>query len=148
MPRADKSTAVPATAQWLGRAGLLPFLLGPVLVATDPAHRGVYVEALSVYGLCILCFLAGSWWGLSLIRRYAVMLIASNVVVVVGVLGWVVLGAHQALPLLACLLVMVLLVEWRHPLFLAQPHYYRKLRGNLTVVAAIGLLLSWALTSG
>tara|TARA_R110000823_G_scaffold47903_20_gene122048 strand:+ start:22815 stop:23258 length:444 start_codon:yes stop_codon:yes gene_type:complete len=147
MPR-DKSKALPATAQWLGRAGLVPFLLGPVLIAIDPLQRSLYVEALSVYALCILCFLAGSWWGLSLIRRYAAMLIASNVLVVAGFLGWVGLGAQRSLPLLACLLVALLLVERRHPLFLLQPRYYRRLRCNLTTVAAVSLLLSWTLTSG
>ena len=127
---------VPATATWLGRAGVLPFCAGPLLILLDSAHASVYAQSLALYALAILCFLVGSWWGMALLRQRAGMLIASNVMVIAAVAGVMLLSPGGALLWLAALLVAAWRIEKRHPLFAAQPGYYATLRRHLTLLAA------------
>lgn len=141
----DHSSGFGRTARWLGRAGLLPFLLGPALIAVDASRADRYVQGLGVYALCIVSFLLGSWWGLALIRRYPRILVVSNFLVVVAFTGWFALGAQHALLLLAALLGIIVVIERRHVMFVRQPVYYRSLRATLTTVASAGLCLAWLL---
>ena len=64
-------TRIPTSALILGLAGLLPFLYGALSVlvpgtaalgwAWSPNHTGVAL--LQIYGIVILCFMAGVIWG-------------------------------------------------------------------------------------
>ena len=145
MSGARRRDTVPACATVLGRAGLLPFCAAPVLLYVDPTHRGVYTEWLAGYGLAILCFLAGIWWGLALIRRAPWVLVASNVMVLVAVFGYLGLGGREFLLLCVALFPITVLVERCGRIFRAQPPYYARLRLALSGVAAICLLLTAAL---
>ncbi len=127
------------TALWLGRAGLLPFCAGPLLIMLDGPHSALYTRALGAYAMAIVCFLAGSWWGIALLRRAPAVLLASNVIVIAAVAGGLLLSPPVALLWLAALLVVLLRIERSHSLFAPQPAYYARLRLQLTVVAVASL---------
>jgi hypothetical protein len=137
--------AVPRVAVVLGRAGLLPFCAGPLLIGLDPRHGMVYADVLASYALAILCFLVGVWWGLSLIRRSPLAMALSNFLVVLAFFGHVLLSTAAFFVLCAVLYPSTVMLERRMRLFRAQPPYYARLRLQLTVVATLTLLLSAAL---
>lgn len=136
------STAVPRVAVGLGWAGLLPFVAAPVALVLLPDAAALVVSGVATYALAILCFLAGAWWGIALLRRYPGVLIASNAVVIAGWLGYLFLPPDWALCLLALLLAATVLFERSHPMFRPQPAYYAALRLRLSVVATPSLLAS------
>ena len=138
---------LPATATWLGRAGLLPFCLLPLLLVIAPRHETLWVELLANYSLAILCFLPGVWWGLGLIRRQPQPLLLGNALVVLAFFARSLLGEAHFLLTAVALFLLLLAYERRHPLFKPQPAYYARMRLQLTSVACVGLLLA-ALTAG
>jgi hypothetical protein len=121
---------------------LLPFLAAPVAVGVSANPAAIVGPAIAAYGLAIVCFLAGSWWGIALLRQDPRILFVSNLVVIVACLGFVALDLRVSLLLLACLLLCTVGVERVHPLFTPQPDYYRALRIRLGVIAALALVLS------
>ena len=136
---------VPATARGLGRAGLLPFIAAPALLAALPAHRELICQILAHYALGIVAFLLGIWWGLGLVRRNAGALVMSNAIFLAAFAGRSLLADPLFLVLAAVILCITLVVERSHALFRPQPPYYARMRLELTAVAAIALLLSGAL---
>lgn len=98
--------------------------------------------AVAAYGLAIVSFLAGSWWGIALLRRDQGVLIASNLVVITAWLGFVLLDPQANLLLQALLLVGAVGLERIHPIFRPQPAYYARLRTRLSVVASLALVVS------
>ena len=127
---------------WLGRAGSLPFIGFLLAFYLQPQHQSLWTNALATYTLTIICFLVGAWWGLALVRRNAVVLVLSNIIVLMAFFGHLLLTAGQFLPLGAFLLFVTLAAERRHPLFKAQPRYYTRLRLQLTLVASMSLLIT------
>lgn len=131
--------SVPATAVWLGRAGLLPFVAAPLLVVLDPSRTRFYLVTTGAYALAIVCFLCGAWWGIALLRRHPDMLLASNAVVVVAVAAFALMTPASALMALSALLLLTVTIEQLHPMFGAQPPYYARMRMQLTAVAVPGI---------
>ncbi len=128
------------TATRLGWAGLLPFpalALAPLLLPGYP-----WRDWLAGYALAIVCFLAGAWWGIALLRNRYRILLASNAVVVVAWLAFLA-DSTLFLPLAACLLYLEYRVEQSHSMFAPTPYYYRRLRLQLTAVACLSLLLAY-----
>ncbi len=130
------------TVARLGWAGLLPFVAAPVGVCLFETHVDLLGEAIAAYGLAILCFLAGAWWGIALLRRRAAILVASNSVVIAAWAGHVLLDRPASLLLLAGLFIVMVLIERLHSMFQPQPAYYAVLRLRLSCVAALSLVLS------
>jgi hypothetical protein len=139
---ASKAFATPATATWLGRAGLLPFCLLPLLLIVSPRHETLCLKLLANYSLAILCFLPGAWWGMGLIRRQSQPLLLSNALVVLAFFARSFLSDQYFLLVAVALFVAILAYERRHPMFKPQPAYYARLRIQLTGVACAGLLLA------
>lgn len=133
---------VPATARALGRAGLLPFGLAPVLIFLLPDYHAEIGEILALYTFAVITFLLGIWWGMSLIRGNAGALLMSNGIFLAAVAGRTLLTVPWFLMLGAVLLGVILLVERWHGLFRRQPGYYAQLRVELTGVAVVALLIS------
>lgn len=136
------TTASAQTAKRLGWAGLLPFAASPVAIYLFKSDAELLAAAVGAYGLAILCFLAGAWWGIALLRRRSEILVASNMLVVTACTGFVLLHRQTSLVLLAVLLVVAVAFERLHPMFRPQPDYYANLRLQLSVVAALSLLSS------
>ena len=138
----------PAQAAWLlGLAGLIPFVAPAVLAL---AGNTAWLGAQQSYAACILAFLGALHWGPALngsARRPALLLAWG---VVPSLVAWVVLqapslqtDAHSAFR--AWCLAAALVGVWLVDLALAQLHtwpaYYLKLRGVLTVLAAVSVVL-------
>ena len=83
------ASATATVATRLGWAGLVPFVVAPLALQMSEQSAALVASAISAYGLAILCFLVGSWWGIALLRRYPQVLMASNIVVVAACLGFV-----------------------------------------------------------
>ena len=133
---------VAQTATRLGWWGLVPFAVAPVAVYWFPGRTVAIGSAIAAYAMAILCFLAGAWWGIALLRRKRDILVASNLVVIVACRGWVLLDLQISLLLFAALLLAVAGVERLHPVFRPQPNYYAALRLRLSIVASLSLLVS------
>lgn len=142
-----RNDSLPWVATALGRAGLLPFCAAPLLIHLDPGRSDYYATLIASYALAIICFLAGSWWGVALIRRSTLALVYSNAAVIVAFLGHALLQTPAFLLLCATLYPSTVLVERRARIFQAQPPYYARLRLHLTTVATVSLLLSATLLS-
>ena len=57
---------MPATARWLGYAGLLPQLAAVAIVLTHhPSWRFAALALAYAYAALILSFIGGVWWGLA-----------------------------------------------------------------------------------
>ncbi len=126
----------------LGLGGLLPFIALSSGLWLWPAGRDLQASLLTAYALAIVCFLCGSWWGVSLLRHARGPLVVGNSLVVLAVLGHALLSAPALALLAVALLVTTWLYEGWHPVFGRQPRYYRRLRGLLTLVASLALLLA------
>ena len=140
--KGDLKNPVPPVATWLGRAGLLPFVAGPLAIYFYPGHAQLTGRVLSLYALSIICFLVGIWWGLGLIRRQASALVISNAIVLLAFFGHFALATQNFLLLCALLFPATVIAERILPLFRPQPRYYARLRAQLTGVAALSLVLS------
>ena len=130
------------TATRLGWAGLLPFVAAPLAVYLSAQPAALVAPAIAAYGLAILSFLVGAWWGIALLRREPGILIASNLVVIAACMGFVLLDLRSQLVLEAVLLTGLVVFECMHPMLRPQPSYYAALRLRLSVVASLALLLS------
>lgn len=126
----------------LGLGGLLPFIALGSGLWLWPAGQYLQASLLTAYALSITCFLCGSWWGISLLQRARGPLVLGNSLVVLAVLGHALLSAPAFALLAVALLVTTWLYEGWHPVFGRQPRYYRRLRGLLTLVASLALLLA------
>ena len=133
---------LPTVATWLGRAGLLPFIGLSLATYLDTEHALLWGNVLATYALAIHCFLAGAWWGISLIRRHWKILVISNAAVLAAFFGQVLLTVDEFLVLCALLFPCILVVERLHPAFQQQPPYYAQLRLQLTAVATVALLFA------
>lgn len=58
--------SLPRAVAWLGYGGLLPFLAAALLVVIDPAHAGLWRNALIAYGAVILSFVGALHWGFAM----------------------------------------------------------------------------------
>jgi len=135
----------------LGALGLIPFLLGPILMV-----MGINAPAsllLKTYSVAIFCFLCGSWWGIVLVRHNVssiqkVKLLALSNLFVVTAVGVAVLFDDNILFLtLAVGYLSQLGVEGLMNPLSRQPLYYRRMRITLSCTAAACLVIAAVLTS-
>jgi hypothetical protein len=59
---------IPASAFWLGWAGVLPFAALSALTIAGGAETGWALGSLAAYGMIILSFMGGVQWGLEMAR--------------------------------------------------------------------------------
>lgn len=132
---------LPQTAKLLGFAGLTPFWALAVAMLVWPSATDLWQILLANYALAIICFLVGIWWGLAVIRRGISGLLLGNAIVIVAFISKSLLADHYFFLVAAVLLILILTFEQTHVLFIRQPAYYRRLRLQLTVVAALSLIV-------
>ncbi len=135
------------TGRMIGYAGLLPILTGLAVAVLAPqgAHDQAVVATL-LYGAAILAFLGGVHWGTALLRerRPRAVMIFSVLPVVVAWLGaWV---GISGIPGIGALALAAGFAGWfgyegtTDP-GTAFPGWYRRMRGQLTVVTCTAFLL-------
>lgn len=129
-------------AMWVGVAGLVPFVIGALLVGLWGSHREFMLDLFYLYCAGILAFMAGVYWPISLqlgARSYPLspvtaLFLSQGFFVVAGVA----LLLPTAWTSLVFPLAYVLLfwVDYRAigPFW---PDWYLRLRGGLTAVAVL-----------
>jgi hypothetical protein len=134
------------TARWLGHAGLLPFLLGALLVwvGLAPELHAFVTGAMSAYAALIVSFLGGIHWGLAfrLTAPPASLFVWG---VVPSLVAWVavLMPPHAGLVLHGVMLVACYLVDRRVYPVQAAAHWLT-LRFRLSSVAAFSCFLAAA----
>ena len=123
----------------LGYAGLLPFVVPALLVATGSGHAETAAAVAAVYAFGIVSFLCGSWWGFALTPSSGTLPLLSNVFFLFALGGF--LLAPGWWPLIAALLLATIYLVERGST--AMPSFsddYRALRRNLSLVASLSML--------
>ena len=127
------------TIALLGYAGLIPFAVPALLVATGSEYAGPARVIAGAYAFGIVSFLCGSWWGLALRSGSNRVLWLSNLYFLVAFFAFVFAPAWWALAA-AILLMSLFFAEQNTALFSGLPQHYRRLRIVLTGVAALSML--------
>lgn len=123
----------------LGFAGLIPFVAAAALAAMEIDNAELFRRIGEVYAFGIICFLTGSWWGMSLKRENGKALLLSNLYFLAAF--FIFLFAAEWWSLAAAILLMSLFfAEYSGSLFPDLGAYYRKLRALLTLVASVSML--------
>ncbi|MFM1887152.1 MAG: hypothetical protein RL026_2309 [Pseudomonadota bacterium] len=136
------------TLRILGYGGLLPFAgaSAGVFLAPDEALRATSLQALLVYAAVIASFLGALWWGQALCRtdlepaRRRGLLVSG---VLPSLIAWlaVLAGGGRGLAMLGVLLLLVWRTDERWAVPLAYPPAWLRLRRELSVGAAVCVLL-------
>jgi hypothetical protein len=129
-----------AVVTGLAAAGALPFALFVLLAVTGTAMEFA-LHGLLIYSLAILCFLAGSWWGLALLMPQVTstqrswILVLSNGVVVLAVALTLLLAPRHAVFALGAMYLLLLSTETSIVGLQRQPAYYRNMRLRVSMFA-------------
>lgn len=139
--------AIPAAAQWLGGAGLIPFLIPVAILWAGPAGWGDFAwRALHAYGAVILSFVGAIHWGAALREEDSERLwLVMGWSVVPSLLAWValLLSHPSGVALLLLGFAAQYLMDRRAVAMGWLPGWYGRLRRALTagVVACLALAL-------
>lgn len=132
---------MPRVVLFYGLAGLLPFLLPPMVSLAQPIHVQAAAWAQFVYAALILSFLGGARWGQA-VQQPAPDRLTVSLAMVPTLFGWGAIMGSGWLGVRWVLLLMTaaLLLHW---LWDARstglPPWYPRLRAILTVGAVTGL---------
>ncbi len=123
----------------LGYLGLIPFVVPALLVLGGYGSAGLWQSIAGAYAFGIIAFLAGSWWGMALKPAARSALLLSNTFFLLALACY--LFAAEFWPLAAALLLLAIYFTERHNASLPTlARDYRKLRGNLTLIASGSML--------
>jgi hypothetical protein len=136
-------------SQWLGFAGLLPFYAAVLgIAATDDYLHALSAQAFVIYGLGILCFLAGALWGMAQWSRTLTpvsALLVSNGVVVFAVAAVLTAQLLIASVLIALGFLAVLWFERSQPSKESVGEWYLPLRTQLTAGVLVAHVGYWVM---
>lgn len=140
---------VPRAGNWLGYAGLIPFLAALLgFVLGGDARQDYFAHQFIAYGAVILSFVGAVHWGLSL-NAGSTSTMRMSISILPALLAWAALLLPVAVAAWLLLAGFLVLRAWEaSPVVCATlPVWYRRLRTRLT--AAVGLLLLlFALAAG
>ena len=140
---------IPRAVLAYGLAGVLPFLVCPLLGVLWPGARGPAVVVLAAYGALILSFLGGARWGLegSTAAPSPKVVGLAMLPTLVGLALLTLTGVAPRMQLLG--LAAALVAVWVWDLRGAGlPGWYGRLRSLLTLGAVAGLCAGAALLHG
>lgn len=126
----------------LGYAGLIPFVIPALMILFGHEHAELLTELIGAYAFGIICFLAGSWWGMGLRPGLQGTLVLSNFYFLIAFSVYL-FAAQVWLLAAAVLLIIIFLSESMSSLFPGFPSGYRMMRGVLTLVASASLLTAF-----
>ena len=128
------------TVYALGFAGLLPFVIPALILALNLTHSVLVLQIVNAYAFGIVCFLCGTWWGMTLKDGNRQVLLLSNFLFLVAFFVFCFFAHWWALA--ACVLLAGLFIIERNSAIVPQiPDYYRKMRALLTLVAGGSMLV-------
>lgn len=123
----------------LGFAGLIPFVIPALLVVAGSNQAGLAASIAEAYAFGIICFLAGSWWGIALLPGHRAALLLSNLYFLIAFFTFLFALPWWSL-IAAVLLSGIFFVELNASMLPAFPEHYRKLRAALTLIASASML--------
>lgn len=124
----------------LGYAGLIPFIIPAVLVATSSGYTDLAVLVAEIYAFGIICFLTGSWWGMASKADSRTVILLSNVYFITAFLLLFLTPAWWSFAA-SILLIGIFALEQIDSLFPSLPHYYRQMRAILTLISGSSMLI-------
>ena len=134
---------VPQAGQWLGYAGLLPFVAALAgFLLSDAARQQYFAQQLLAYGAVILSFVGAVHWGIALASgRLRIMRMALSVLP--ALLAWAALLLPAAAGAWLLLAGFLALRAWEAsgPVADTLPAWYRRLRTRLTGAVVLVLLV-------
>jgi hypothetical protein len=131
--------SAPSVIRLLGYLGLIPFVVPAVLAAFNSDLSGTAIQVAETYSFGIICFLTGSWWGLSCSSNNRALILFSNFYFLVAF--FLLLKFPLWWPLTASLLLMsIFALELKTSLFPSLPHFYRQMRGTLTILSSASMM--------
>ena len=140
------TTAIPRSVLIYGLAGLVPFLLPPVIAGVSPSHADILGLVSVVYGALILSFLGGARWGQEVARQQprlgviSLSMLPTLAGLALLLATW--LDRHAQLVAMAALLGLHFVWDAGS---IGLPAWYTRLRLILTVGAVAGLMAMAAL---
>ncbi|MES2885498.1 MAG: DUF3429 domain-containing protein [Pseudomonadota bacterium] len=134
-------------AFWLGVAGLLPFLAGPLWMTLSPESVPVWLDGVwHQYAGLIAAFMAGSFWGFAMpMSGGTAGMVALLISVALMLLTFVamVLPLHPSLLVLALVFLLLLLADyWRERTLDSIEGYFRL---RLVLTAGVLIIIGWRL---
>jgi hypothetical protein len=150
MNRSDRDDPIPRAPFWLGATGLIPFVvLTSSLYALPEANRPVMLYWLTAYAAVILSFVGAIHWGVAMVHermRDADRGVFMAWSAVPAAAAWValLLPAKTGLLLLAATFVVHYAADRQFAQRFALPAWYLRLRGGLTAVVVLCLIVALA----
>jgi hypothetical protein len=141
---------MPRSAFWLGTGGLVPFVVLTSALFALPAHtRPQMLFWLTAYAAVILSFVGALHWGLAMVHpqmREEDRTLCMGWSVVPALAGWVaiLLPPKTGLLLMAATFAVHFAADRQLAQRFALPGWYLRLRGSLTAVVVLCLLLALA----
>ena len=132
-------------AQWLGYAGVIPFIAAGLLVTDLPQE--LVIKAIHSYAAIILTFIGAIHWGRSLWDESVTnKSLLPGISVLPSLVAWLsfFLPATYALSLLVVSFALLLLFDFRQ---YASIPWFRKLRLNLTLMVCTSLIFCLVIIS-
>jgi hypothetical protein len=124
----------------LGFAGLIPFVVPAAMVANNVNYADFAIAIVEIYAFGIICFLVGSWWGMSLGTNNRVVVLISNVYFIGALLLLSLVPSWWSLTA-AILLIGIFVLEQKRSFFPSLPKYYRRMRAFLTFISGSSMLI-------
>lgn len=143
------SRQIPASAAWLGGAGLIPFAATALcaMIADDADLRAIALQAFVAYSAVILAFLGGVRWGAAL-GEAGWRALSLSVVPSLVACGCLLIAPEHAIKMLALVYAVVGMFDVMRRPAPEWPAWFMKLRGRLSgaVVVIHGVL--WFVLAG
>ena len=132
--------SAPKVIRLLGYLGLIPFIIPAVLVVFNSDLSGTAIQVAEAYSFGIICFLIGSWWGMSCSNNNSALILFSNFYFLVAFILLLLFPLWW--PLASSLLLMsVFALEQKTSLFPLLPSFYRQMRAILTILSSASMLV-------
>lgn len=137
----SKVTRFEQRAAWLGYLGILPFLVGVILLL-NTLYAEVALAGIKNYAAIILTFVGAIHWGRAMSTRNPGLLSLS---IAPSLIAWcsLFLAAKFALPILICSFLLLFMFDYRE---YQDNIWFQRLRAHLTISVCGLLLVSWLIT--
>ncbi len=133
---------------YLAGAGVIPFVLCAILLSSDVQQLpllGSVPKIISVYGLVIVCFLAGAHWGQHLHIQGIwnhVLPISSNIIAVLLWFGFLILSFTALTVMFLAAFVIFLLIDYRLYQIGMITYQYFRTRFIVSIIVILSLNIS------
>ena len=134
---------MPQACQWLGYAGLIPFLAALLgFVLSEEARQAYFAQQFIAYGAVILSFVGAVHWGVALAAG-GMRVMRMSISILPALLAWAALLLPPAIAGWLLLAGFLALRAWEAspPVARTLPAWYRALRTRLTVAVSLFLVV-------